>query len=95
MWSEISPAISINKDVTAFSDSVFQMWIAKLRGPSRGRTILAIQQLPADIILYNKQELKDVNNQEVGCWPQIAEMHMKEIISVHPDTCIFPYIEER
>ena len=27
-----------------------------------------------------------------GCWPQIAEVHIKGKISVSPDSCIFPYI---
>ena len=29
-----------------------------------------------------------------GCWPQTAEMHMKEMTLIIPDSCIFPYIEE-
>ena len=33
-------------------------------------------------------------SQKTGCWPQIAEMHMKEVISVRTDVCIVPYIEE-
>ena len=31
---------------------------------------------------------------ETGYWPQIAEMHMKGMISVSLDYCIFPYIEK-
>jgi len=27
-------------------------------------------------------------------WPQIAEMHVKRMISMSPDSCIFPYIEK-
>ena len=30
-----------------------------------------------------------------GYWPQIAEMHMKGMISVSPDACILPYTEKR
>ena len=30
----------------------------------------------------------------IGYWPQIAEMHMKGMISVSPDSWIFPYIEK-
>ena len=29
-----------------------------------------------------------------GHWSQIAEVHIKEIISVSPDSCIFPYTEK-
>ena len=28
-------------------------------------------------------------------WPQIAEVHIKGMISVSPDSCIFPYIKKR
>ena len=35
---------------------------------------------------------QDVKN--TGYWPQIAEMHMKGMISVIPDSCILPYIEK-
>ena len=27
-------------------------------------------------------------------WLQIGDVHIKEMISVSPDSCIFPYIEE-
>jgi len=30
----------------------------------------------------------------VGYWPRGAEVHMKRMISVSPDSCIFPYIEK-
>ena len=33
------------------------------------------------------------NVENVGCCPQIVEMHMKGMISVNPDSCIFPYVE--
>ena len=32
--------------------------------------------------------------ENTGCWPQIAEAHMKGMISVSPASCIFPYIEK-
>ena len=31
---------------------------------------------------------------KTGYWPRIAEMHMKGMVSVSPDSCIFPYIEK-
>ena len=37
---------------------------------------------------------KDVKNQITGCWPQIAEMHMKRIMLVRADSYIFPFIEK-
>ena len=36
----------------------------------------------------------DARNQETGYWSQIAEMHVMEMISLSPDTCIFLYVEE-
>ena len=35
---------------------------------------------------------QDVIN--TGYWPQIAETHIKGMISVSPDSCIFPYVEK-
>ena len=37
------------------------------------------------------KEAQDVKY--IGCPPQIAEVHIKGIIPVSPDSCIFPYIE--
>ena len=39
---------------------------------------------------YSEQGTKNVKNL-MGCWHQIAEMHMKGMIIVSPDSCIFPY----
>ena len=33
------------------------------------------------------------NVENVGCCPQIAEMHMEGMISVNPDSCVFPFME--
>ena len=33
------------------------------------------------------------NVENVGCCLQIVEMHMKGMISMNPDSCIFPYME--
>ena len=30
-----------------------------------------------------------------GCWPRRAEMHLKGMISMSPESCIFPYVEKR
>ena len=37
----------------------------------RERTIPVIPQLSAATTLNDKGGIKDVNNQEAGCWPQI------------------------
>ena len=35
--------------------------------------------------------IQEVKN--AGCWAQMAEMHIKGMISVSPDSSIFPYID--
>ena len=40
----------------------------------------------------SSKETKEVKNQIAGCWPQIAVMHVKGMISVSPDSSIFPCI---
>ena len=40
--------------------------------------------------LVSPEETQDV---KTGYWPQIAEVHIKGMISVSPDSCIFPVIE--
>ena len=39
--------------------------------------------------------LRDSGWRRAGCWPQIAKAHIKGMISISPDSCIFPYIEKR
>ena len=29
-----------------------------------------------------------------GYWPQTAKMHIKDMISINPDSCIFPHVEK-
>ena len=50
--------------------------------------IAALQREPV-----SPEETQDVKTQ--GYWSQIAEVHVKGMISVSPDSCIFPYIEKR
>lgn len=37
---------------------------------------------------------EDTQDMNTGYWSQIAEEHIKEIISGSPDFCTFPYIEK-
>ena len=46
-----------------------------------------LQPLP----VASPEETQDVS----GYWPQMAEVHIKGMISVSPDSCILPYIEKR
>jgi len=34
------------------------------------------------------------NAKSTGCWAKVGEVHVKGIISVNPNPCIFPYIEK-
>ena len=95
LWSGISPAISVNKDETAFSN--FQppnmnegsekgkqyLWSSRCRPPLHGGG-------------WGEGDVRDKKKKKnrIGFWPQIAEMHMKGMMSILPDSCIFPYIEE-
>ena len=45
------------------------------------------------LLLVSLTEAQDVKSTEY--WPQIAETHIKGIISVSPDSCIFPFIEKQ
>ena len=47
---------------------------------------IRLQSLP----MVSPEETQAV---KTGFWPQIVEGHIKEIISVSPDSCNFPYIE--
>ena len=93
-----SPAISENEDVTDIRD----LGSPKINGASsKGKQYLRSGRChspptPPDSMV-TAEELgvgEYVRNQKTGCWPQIAEMHIKRITSIIPDSCIFPYIEE-
>ena len=34
----------------------------------------------------------DSGGERTGYWPHIAEVHMEGMISMSPDSCLFPYI---
>ena len=87
----VFPTISVNKSVTAFSNSSppsVNFWVQ--RAPKKNNTCY-----PAAIIhspQWVSRGMGDVKN--TGYWPQIAEMHIKSIILVNPDSCIFLYIKK-
>ena len=49
---------------------------------------IRLQPLPT----VSPKEAQDVKNTEY--WPQIAEVSIKGMILVSPDSCIFPYTEK-
>ena len=80
----VFPAISVNKDVTVIRDSGppnVNFWAP--RAPRKNNTCNPAA-VPCGWAL----------RENAGYWPQIAEMHMKGMISVSPDSCIFSYIEK-
>ena len=46
---------------------------------------------PQPLITASPEEAQVVRT---GYWPQTAEVHINRMISVSPDSCIFPYIEK-
>ena len=93
-WATVFPAISVNKDVTIINDfSLPNVKFWAVRAPRKERNtcppgVIRLQPLPR----VSTEELRMWKNP--GYWPQIAEMHMKGMISVSPDSWIFPYIEK-
>ena len=93
-WATMFPAISVNKDVTIINDfSLPNVKFWAVRAPRKEWNtcppgVIRLQPLPR----VSTEELRMWKNP--GYWPQIAEMHMKGMISVSPDSWIFPYIEK-
>ena len=83
MWSKglrIFPAVSINKDVTVISNS-----------SPPGHWVPEISSHELEDSPYREPwGTQDVKN--TGYWPQIAETHIRGMISASPDSCIFPYV---
>ena len=50
--------------------------------------------LQADSLLFESPGKSGRDFKHTGYWPQITEMHMKGMISISPNSCIFPYIEK-
>ena len=49
---------------------------------------IRLQSLP----MVSPGETQDVKN--TGYWTQRAEVHIEGMLSVNPDSCIFPHIEK-
>ena len=101
MRNGVFPAISVNKYVTVISDTCPQK--CKFLSPRHNQegeqylpNMAAIRLQPLPMVSTEELKLlKKKKKKKTGNWPQIAEMHMKEVISVSPDSCIFPYIEKQ
>ena len=78
------PAISVNKDVIVISDS-------SPPGHSGRRRLPVIWQHEAAATPYAR---RTENVKNTGYCPQIAEMHMKRMISVSPNSFYLPILEK-
>ena len=90
----IFPAISVNKDVTVISDcSNHEWWAGMPKYTQEGKEYLPFSshQIAATPC---SEAWGNSGYGNTGYWPQIAEVHNKGMISVTPDTCIFPYTEK-
>jgi len=85
----VFPATSVNKDVTVISDYNPPMWALRALRKENTCHLLTIRLQPLPMV--SPKEAHDAN-ENTGYWPQIAKMHIKGMISVSPDSCIFPYI---
>ena len=85
------PAISVNKDVTVISDSSPPPWVPDPKGTQEGEVL---RLLPADCSHSLLRALSNSGCERKRYWPQIAETGVKGMISVNPDSCIFPYMEK-
>ena len=78
--------ISTNKDVTVIGDPALQV-------TQEEKEHLWSDSHQAAATPYQEPwETQDVKNSRVRA--PIAEMHMKGMISLRPDSCIFPYKEK-
>ena len=90
---QIFPAISVNKDVTVIRDYIPQCDLVGPEGAQEEEYLLSINigHQTATTPYGEPWGTQDVKTEY---WLQIGDVHIKGMISVSPDSCIFPYIEE-
>ena len=87
----IFPAISVNKAETVIGDCSHHGWCAcEPEETQEGKEDLSSISHQTAATPYGEPW----GYENTGCWPQIAEAHMKGMISMSPASCIFPYIEK-
>ena len=83
------PAVLINKDVAGISDSgppKVNFWAQRATRKNNACYLAALELQPLPTV--STEELSGCEH--TGYWPQIAEMHMKGMISVSPDSGHLP-----
>ena len=91
---EIFPAISVNKDVTVIRDYIPQCDLVSPEGAQEGEEYLLSINIGHQSATTPYGEPWGTQDVKTEYWLQIGDVHIKEMISVSPDSCIFPYIEE-
>ena len=86
----IFSAISVNKDVTGISNCSPPL----SKGIQEGEEDLLYSSHQTRASPYNELWGKEAQDVRTGYWSQIAEIHMKRMISDSPDSCIFLYTEK-
>ena len=99
MWTRCKrklPAISANKGCCSqqaiYSNYSCPPWWA-LR-ELRMETNRPPATKPSATVITHNCHPEGFRTRKAGYWPQIAKEHIKEMISVSPDSCIFPFIEK-
>ena len=87
-------AISVNKDVTILSFAVLQCELVNPKGTQEGEELPVIFQLQAAATPYGEPQGSSEHEKKNRIPPRIAEIPMKEMISVNPGSCNSPYIEK-
>jgi len=92
--SGIFPAISVNMDAIVIRVTALQCEPVSPKVTQEREEYLLSSSHQTTATPHSQPEGKEAQNVKTGCWPQRTEVHMKEIISVSPNSCSFPYIEK-
>ena len=88
------PAISVNDGLQPSNYHITAAPTVSSEGTQDRNRMPAISPLATEAIIPHLVYLKDSGWESRGYWPQIAEVHIKEIISMSTDFSVFPYIDE-
>ena len=89
----IFPAISVNKAFTVISNCSSPRWASEPWGNSGRKEYLPSGSHQTASTPYG-EPWGSSGCENIGYWPQIAEVHIREMISVIPESCIFPHEEK-
>ena len=87
-------AILVKKNVLVTRDCSHHGWWAGVPWESSGRKECLPSSSDQTAPTPYSEPWGSSGCENTGSWPQIAEIHTKGMISVSPDSCIFPHIEK-